>query len=522
MDGIRRSSPADVQVQVYTLAGDSASKEANVFAQSKKKLASPCRGSKSSILSKTSTTQYEHVPFESFENQIQDLCQLLWRGPTPESPKPFVKRIQRRFTNALGITEPNLPSATSQKPKKFVIERMRGGSYNRVAGITIIGENDMVEARMVLRVPRMGMPPSCHQDITILQFVQEHTGIPAPGVIAHNSTCNNPLNGPYVIHSRIPGHDLESRIQPYPDLSHEQKLAFVEQYARILLAMQGIRHPWAGQIYRTDRGWTKDFAVGPFEIFPEDTSLINLRSQRLPFFKVRPFGIAETAPAEDWTDTSDLQSPLHFFEVQFARWRNLELGLDPSELWHPNTWQRLRTMAEQMDEFGCLDCDSYCLTHYDLDPRNIMVELQSGVPKITGIIDWDLAMFAPDWVSCKPPMWIWNWLDGGSEDESRANEEPPTAEQQELKDLFDELVGFDFRFNAYQPHYRLARQLFQFARYGLRNPEMKDNAEKALEEWKAMYEERQAAWEQREREKPEEGDNARSEQSCDDQMEDTK
>ena len=102
-------------------------------------------------------------------------------------------------------------------------------------------------------------------------------------------------------------------------------------------------------------------------------------------------------------------------------------------------------------------------------------------------------------------MWIWNWLDGGSEDESRANEDAPTPDQQELKNLLDELIGFDFRYNAYEPHFRLDRQLFKFARYGLRNPELLEEAEEVLAEWAAMYEKKQAAWEEREREKKEGG-----------------
>lgn len=155
-----------------------------------------------------------------------------------------------------------------------------------------------------------------------------------------------------------------------------------------------------------------------------------------------------------------------------------------------------------MYEFGWLDSEYTCLTHYDLDPRNIMVDIQpDGTPTISGIIDWDLACFAPEWVSCKPPMWIWNWLDGGSEDESQANnEECLTVEQKELKRSFYEAVGYEFRDFAYQPHYRIARALFKFARFGCPSGELREEAERACEEWEVMYRAKQEAWEDRQRE----------------------
>lgn len=451
-----------------------------------------------SVVSQTSTIRYDHIPFDKYEPQVQELCRSLWPAPDSDVAEPFLTRIQRIIADAFGIIETTSPS-TSCLSERFHVEHMRGGGYNRVTGINTVGQDHNNDNRMVLRAPRMGVPQS-DQDVTNLQFVRKHTNIPAPDILANDSTGDNALNEPYVIQSRIPGYDLESKIQSYPSLSHEQKIVLVEEFCQILLDMQEFQHPWAGQITRKAEEGDSDFLIGPFEVFPEEESLIALRSERLPFFKSRPFGEDNSTSTDDF---SDLQTPLYFMEVQFARWRNLELGLDPSDIWLPDVWQRLQTMAKQMDEFGCLDCDSYCLTHYDLDPRNIMVEIQAGIPKITGIIDWDLAMFAPDWVSCKPPMWIWNWVAGGNEDESRANEEPPTEEQQELKDLFDDLVGFDFRFMAYQPHYRLARQLFRFTRYGLRSADARNDAEKVLEEWEELYAEKQAAFERRERERAE-------------------
>lgn len=151
-----------------------------------------------------------------------------------------------------------------------------------------------------------------------------------------------------------------------------------------------------------------------------------------------------------------------------------------------------------MNEMGFLDpfkdeAHSFCLTHYDLDPRNIMVDIhEDETLKISGILDWDLAMFAPKWVHCRPPMWIWNWLDGGSEDQRKANDTPSTEEQQELKELFEDLVGWEFKYCAYHTAYRLARTLFRLALYGFQSDHTIDDAEKMLQEWEEYYESRQS------------------------------
>lgn len=481
------------------------------------KTASHSESTQSSALSQRSSDEYGGVPYEEFEVQVQKLCQLLWPTPTVEARKPSATRKRRRFLKALRKRDSTLLKI-SYKPKQFIIEQMQGGGYNSVLGITIIGQNDEIDARMVLRVPRMGVSPS-DQDVTNLQFVQEYLNLPTAEIIAYDFSDHNPLSSPYCIQSRISGHDLESEKQSYPSLSHKQKLAFVEEFCEtVLLGLPFVQYPWIGQINKGKDGYT----VRPFEIFQENKKLVTERAAQRAFFKARPLGPEELTSPQDPKDRLHVQSILHFFEVQFGRHRNIEhhsADLDPSTQWEETIWHRLVRAAKQMYDFGCLDCEYYCLTHYDLDPRNIMVEIQDGNPQITGIIDWDLACFAPDWVGCKPPMWIWNWLDGGSEDESRANDEDTlTAEQKELKALFDGLVGFDYRYYAYEPHYRLARAMFKFARFGLPNEELRIEAQRVCEEWEVMYREKQAVWEERERVKANDGvDDVTSEQGGGDQ-----
>lgn len=116
-----------------------------------------------------------------------------------------------------------------------------------------------------------------------------------------------------------------------------------------------------------------------------------------------------------------------------------------------------------MDELGFLGDGQNCLCHFDLAARNILIEISpDGSPTISGIVDWDSAVFAPTYVACAPPVWLWSDPEQ-YDDEGNAKEEPSTAEQEEIKEIFDDVVGFDWTWFAYQPEYRLAIELFHFA-----------------------------------------------------------
>lgn len=321
-----------------------------------------------------------------------------------------------------------------------------------------------------------------------MRFVQEHLNIPTADIVAYDCVGDNPIDSPYILQDKIAGHDLGSKAQSYPSLTHEQKLRFVREFCHIIKGTQALQSPWTGRLCQNE----EELTINPFEI-PSDKSQpsYRYRSSMFPFFSAHSFG--------DNSECNE-QSILHFLEMQFARWRVGHIGLNPMDVFESTIWEKLLTVVREMDAKGCLFTEYVSLTHYDLDPRNIMVDIQpSGLPKITGIIDWDLACFAPDWVSCKPPMWIWEWLDGGSEDESKANDEPPTKEGQQLKKLFDELMGEDYTFAAYTPHCRIARDMFRFARFGLPSVELMEQAEKIPERW----EECKVWWEQKQKDETE-------------------
>ena len=106
------------------------------------------------------------------------------------------------------------------------------------------------------------------------------------------------------------------------------------------------------------------------------------------------------------------------------------------------------------------------------------------LPTISAILDWDSAVIASAFLSAAPLMWLWDWKYDEDENERLANNVLPTAEGRELKALFEEAAGEDHIRLAYEPAYRLARQLVLFAINDVRSNEAYREGGKAMiQEW---------------------------------------
>ena len=121
-----------------------------------------------------------------------------------------------------------------------------------------------------------------------------------------------------------------------------------------------------------------------------------------------------------------------------------------------------------------------------------MVEISSDNSlSVTGILNWDRACFAPRYVSCAPPWWLWQDESYGDidsiEDESKADDESPDTELQEVKQVFEDTVGDEFCRYAYHTQYPIARELFNIALHGNHSNEQSHQIESCLAEWAAFY-----------------------------------
>jgi hypothetical protein len=97
---------------------------------------------------------------------------------------------------------------TDATPKEIAVERLQGGGFNRIIGLTrqFHGRSNM-EIQYILRLPRFEAA-QLDNDVAVLRFLHQHCEIPAPKVIMFDGTKDNGLGSQYMLQNRIPGTDL--------------------------------------------------------------------------------------------------------------------------------------------------------------------------------------------------------------------------------------------------------------------------------------------------------------------------
>ena len=428
--------------------------------------------------SETSTVVYGHETFETFQGKVEALCNTLWPDPAA----------------------------------KFTVEKGPGGSFNRIIVININYLKSRTPSKdVILRIPRFDRARP-DRETAAVRFVRQNSRIPVPEIVTADLTTNNVLQSPYTIQSRVPGISL---LTTFPNLSQSQKLQIAKLVGQVLAQLLEITSPVSGVIEESPekrpvtkgalvpkqrhRGFWK-YVRSTLARKPTVTSRLftpYLGSHRN--FLVRPFDIkgpyddTETAKAQQ---TNDLQGRAPQEEVlqmlldQFARWKTDWITNYPDDDLMAKYYDGFSTIAEEMQRLGVLENDkAFTLCHLDFEPRNILIELTPdsssslSLASLTGILDWDSAVFAPKVMSCTPPSWIWAWADDESEDEAAANDVPPTSEGQDLKKTFEAAVGPEFLRLCYEPHHRLLRQLIKLAIFGMHSNEELRDADRLLEDW---------------------------------------
>ncbi|KAJ5740237.1 hypothetical protein N7493_000109 [Penicillium malachiteum] len=325
------------------------------------------------------------------------------------------------------------------------VERLPGGTFNRIVGLKF------PDSERILRIPRLFHgDTSIFHDLGPLELLRDHPGIPVPKVLSSDHTDLNSLGQAYMVQERVPGQCLT---QTYCGLPHQTKCAIAKQLGRAFSEMHQIRNQFAGRPF-----WDEDV----------------MRVQLLTPSNMNFFLLRQIARARETTEQIIL-------EILRDR-----LGIATEDLqdeeaaWQVESLNKLIAITKKMGKMGVWDTAySYCLSHGDLEPRNVMAD-EKG---ITAILDWDSAIFAPFMVSCRPPMWIWWWCDEASRDHPLAAEVPPTPEGRELKRLFDEAAGPIYAQYAYQPQYRLGRSLIKLAVDGI-SMEEADQFDTFCDKWR--------------------------------------
>ena len=377
--------------------------------------------SDSEYKSDSSTIVNDHEPFETFKTRVFQLFQDVF-GPISD--------------------------------KELSIERLRGGGFNKIIGVSIAKSP---ARQYILRVPRFEAA-QLNRDLGPLYLLGRQSDVPVPKVITLDTTSCNALQDRYMIQNRIPGANLLSE---FPTLTHTMRCAIARELGKVFSALQSIRSNTAGNII-----------MSPFE----------------KSLTIQTFHKTEAGTALPYKDGPAIQTTSEMLCAAFESKKQQLLPNGLHDSFRAPFFDSFITITLEMSALGLLNTDYYCLCHLDLEPRNILsrppISAQPNI--ITGILDWDSAIFAPPFMCASPPMWLWAWNDDADEDERLANDTPPTSELCELKHVFEDAAGPDYRRFAYGVQYRLARRLVKFAIDGLQSNEDFVRAESFIQEWTEM------------------------------------
>ncbi|KAL8831620.1 MAG: hypothetical protein Q9191_000771 [Dirinaria sp. TL-2023a] len=310
-------------------------------------------------------------------------------------------------------------------------------------------------------------------DASLLEFLAGN--LPVPRVKAYCATTNNALNAPFTVQTKLPGQSLD---HVYGELNYSEKIEIVDQFVELLVKLEAVKFATAGTFTPSC-----PLPNTMHDFFATAAPSIKMFDGGEKEFVKNPKSVQDrTGPDVKALLVSHLNG---FIALEQA---NVEVhGTFRSERLRP-----LLQMLEDMDREGSFSDGPYpiVLQHWDLEPRNIMVEKCSGTWKFVGIIDWDDALSVPRPLARRAPEWIWDmepqeftgYLD---------NDHDPTLVLSEEDAALK--AHFDAKAAAVLPQYledaygrgRWLRRIWTYARNEIGQPYLLDRAEAMRKEWEA-------------------------------------
>jgi hypothetical protein len=265
---------------------------------------------------------------------------------------------------------------------------------------------------------------------------------------------------------RLRGRDLDDLLD---DLTPEQRVVIASELAQVYTQLRQVKLPYSGRIVPAPACHLPRLRPGEtLSQMPIAIAPLGARTYR---------DVMEKGPLAAKAMTSDPPnlSLGEMFKRAFDR-RILQ-----QTTWYPRNkaaverFTTLQSMAATIVAEGYVENDSneFCLWHTDLFPRNIIIDVDSR-PMITGIVDWDEAVFAPTFVTAVAPAWLWESGPRFDEDgdylgpddvetAERSNCVPESEQMRAVKSLFEDKAGDEYRAISGDPLGVIARRLVKFA-----------------------------------------------------------
>lgn len=364
------------------------------------------------------------------------------------------------------------------------VTRMKGGSYNRVIGVDITPKAkkssfDWLKMfctrrkqkhpstktdSYVVRIPRHD-GEDMDNDIAILRAVATHVSLPTPEVTFFDLSHGNMLEKPYMIQKKLEGQNLA---QLWQHLNMAQKKCVAKLVTKLVPIIARVEAP-PGAISLSA---TSNIANGGIEVEK---------------FCVPARGLEDEAWGRANTWCAQPQTALDHLLEQCERWREYQTS---QGVCFDHIWDGFATIAQALNVRGFLG-GPCVLTHGDLKAYNMLAEIQNESEiSITGVIDWDYAVVAPEFMAYRAPFWLWTPEDMNSaddDDEDNVSLPPITDEDRELKNVFLSNACEKYKRLAFAPEALLARRMYPILQKGVFGPWNMQEANNVLREWSELH-----------------------------------
>lgn len=444
-------------------------------------------GSSHSIRSQSSTGLYNQEGFDTYQQNVIQLCR------------------------DIGLGEPSK------------LERINGGSSNRVIGITFSESSG--DRQFILRVPRFTLSDkvtfNIRDQVAAILTLRQHDFLCAPAIVAVDTQVNNAIESQYVLQQRLPGRSLQD---VFFELPLDEKLEVTTMIAQFLLKMENISFSKPGLLTGTQSlPWTSTS-------LESSTLEPTISGFRLDTHKLAPALESQSLPSlilkmleEQKIGNSDYQRPkwekLICILKEMVKACLFRQSDSKNVLWHWDICAR-HILIDGIDPLPASDIPyqpSYPFTEDIIEPVEIKNiggtdegliggEISRSIPcmpekqealnsgwKVTGVIDWDDVMSVPLVISRVPRTWLWfneenrGWTWTGNRD--TPPERALTKEELTIKGHFDQIM------QQADPEYLedtygrgvWIRRMFRFARDGFIEGGDLKRHEKFVKDWERYY-----------------------------------
>lgn len=405
--------------------------------------------------------EYEQEPFETYQHKVSQLC------------------------HDLGYGEPSK------------IERMKGGGYNRVIGLTLQSGQ---KHDYVLRIPRSALDEvlmgEIKDQVAVTLYLSRYDFLHVPVIAAFDTTVNNVLECQYVLQERIDGSSIQDIFYTLPLF---EKLQITRAVAKMLLQLESITLERPGRLVGTGdlpaRSDTAPASANEIKI----TGYCNSFIEDLPVMEKQPL-------------VSLITSLLEIRKQQNLDWDEMV-----------ERCERLQAIAREMVDAGLVRVtDNNCaLWHWDFSAANVMIRRKQQNKKgkrkeknsrgergptassatidslgkwvVSGVLDWDDALSIPLVLARKPPSWLWLDEDNHSSTWAGNLDAPPTRKP--TNDEFLIKAHFDYIMAKADPSYiqdayhrgPWLRALAEFAIYNFQHGIYWDKYDGFVKRWEEYY-----------------------------------